>query len=136
MGEMEVKKEFETKEDGKDVIYSIEYVVNERNEVVKVKVQKILYPLKNYGNNVKTIIEIKEGKTEPFRIEVYRIRDSWGGTGRDDIFTVEFNDHADIDPGFLWFEKLEEIDTIRKLKEYIEYVVEWISDVMKESMTL
>jgi len=130
------EKKFELEEDGIDVVYEIEYEINESNEIRRIKIQKTIYPLKNYGNNVKTIINISEGKAEPFRIEMYRVRNSWNGSGRDDIFAIEFNDYADESPGFLWIEKLEEIDSIEKLKEYVNYVVEWISDVMKESITL
>jgi len=123
------EKKFESKEDGKDVEYILEYKVNERNEVCKLKITKILYPLECCANNVKTVIEIGEGKTEPYRVEVYRVRDSWNGTGRDDLMSIEFNDYGEESPAFLWREYLESIESIDDLKELAKKIIEYINDV-------
>jgi len=123
------EKKFESKEDGKDVEYILEYKVNERNEVKHVRITKILYPLECCANNVKTIIDIGEGETEPYRIEVYMVRDSWNGTGRDDLMSIEFNDYGEESPVFLWRDYLESIESIDDLKELAKKIIEYINDV-------
>ena len=123
---MQSEKRFEKKFEAKDVEYNIEYSVNERNEVVYVKITKTVYPLKNAANNMQKIIEIKEGKVEPFRIEVYVVRNGWNGSGRDDIMVLEFNDYGAESPPFLTIDTIEKIKSIQQLKRYIKYTLTYI----------
>ena len=120
------EKKFESKEDGKDVEYILEYKVNERNEVKHVRITKILYPLECCANNVKTVIEIGEGKVEAYKIEIYRVRNSWNGTGRDDLMSIEFNDYGAESPAFLYLDTLEMINSIDLLREYIKDIIDYI----------
>jgi len=123
------EKRFKVKEDEKDVEYILEYKVNERNEVKHVRITKILYPLEcclNNVKNVKTVIEIGKGKTEPYRVEVYMVTDSWNDIERDDIFIIEFNDYGYELPPFLSLDTLEIINSIYLLKEFIKDIIEYI----------
>jgi len=117
-----IEKEFKAK----NVEYIFEYGVNRRGEVKHIKITKTIYPLKNYANNIKKIIEISEGKVEPFRIEIYMVRNEWNGTGRDDIMVLEFNDYGAESPPFLHIDVLESIKSIRQLKRYIKYTLTYI----------
>jgi len=120
------EKKFESKEGGKDIEYVLEFSTDERGEVKHVKITKVLYPLECCSNNIKTIIEVKRGETEPYRIEIYMVRDSWNGTGRDDLFAIEFNDYGYESPAFLSLDTLEIINSIDQLKEYIKDIIEYI----------
>ena len=117
------EKKFETKENNKDVEFILEYEVNQRDEVKRVKITKILYPLECCSNNMQTIIEIKEGLIEPYRIEVYDIRNEWNGTGRDDLMSIEFNDYGYEVPSFLDINVLEKINSVKQLKEFIRDIM-------------
>jgi len=119
-------KQFEKKFEAKDLEYTLEYIINERNEVTYVRITKIIYPLKNYANNIQKIIEIKEGKVEPYRIEVYRVRNGWDGSGRDELLIIEFNDYSTESPPFLSIDVLEKINSIHQIKRYIKYVLEYV----------
>jgi len=119
-------KQFEKKFESKDVEYNIEYSVNERGEVKYVRISKTIYPLKCCLNNVKKVIEISEGKVEPYRIEVYVVRNEWNGSGRDDIFMIEFNDYGAESPPFLTIDTIESIKSIQQLKRYIKYTLTYI----------
>ena len=122
------EKKFETRENEKDIEYILEYEVNERNEVKNVKITKILYPMKCCLNNQQTVIEIKKGMIEPYRIEIYMINESWNGTGRDELFSIEFNDYGYETPSFLVKDTLEIINSVDQLKEFIRDIMEYIRD--------
>jgi len=123
------EKKFESEEDGRNVEYLLEYSVNERNEVKHVRITKILYPLKCCLNNIQTVIEIGEGEKEFYKINIYRVRNGWNGSGRDNLFLIEFSDYADESPAFLTLDTLEMINSIDLLREYIKDIIEYVRDV-------
>jgi len=89
------------------------------------------YPIYPYANYVKKVLRsyYKDGNV---CIEVYQVRMSWNGTGRDDILDLCFDDHSTEPPVFMWRSEIEDIESVEDIKEYVKSVAEWFANLMKD----
>jgi len=132
---METKREFWVEEEKSK--YVIEWRLNESEEVDAVEVERIWYPIYPYGNYVKRVIRVwwVNDSRLPLCIEVFKVRMSWDGTGRDDMLSLCFNDYSPETPAFLWNEKLEDINSAEDVKNYVKSVAEWINNLINDTIS-
>jgi hypothetical protein len=120
--------EGEEVEQGK-VFYEVEYEFDESiNAATRVEIHNIWYPIWPYGNNVRITLKITlEGD---ICFEFYRIRDSWDGTGRDNIakICVDVPDLEEI--FFLNPNELDKINSATDVRKYVKDIAFFINDIV------
>jgi len=89
------------------------------------------YPIYPYGNYIKKVLKsyYKDGNV---CIEVYQVRMSWNGTGRDNFLEMCFNDYSTEAPIFLWRSEVESIESAGDVKEYVREMSEWLGNLVGE----
>jgi len=115
-----------------------EYWVKEEKTKYKVtwtengiEVTVTYYPIYPYFNHVKKVLR-SYYKNGSVCLEVYQVRQSWHGTGRDDVLDLCFDDHSTESPIFMWRTEVESIKDAVDIKEYVKGVVEWLTNLIRE----
>jgi len=128
------RREFWVEEE--KTLYSVEWKLDDRGYVSDVRVERTHYPIHPYGNYVKDVAKIYWSSERPgaICIEVYRVKQSWGGTGRDDLLWLCFDEYSPETPWFLERSELEGITTAECVKEYLRGVVQYVFSVLEESL--
>jgi len=131
----ELKREFWVEEE--KTKYSIEWKLDENEEIDAVEVEKTWYPIYPYGNYVKRVIRVwwAYDSKLPLCIEVFKVRMSWNGTGRDDVLSLCFNDYSPETPSFLWNEMIESINSAEDVKNYVKKVAEWLNNLINDTIS-
>jgi hypothetical protein len=129
----EIIKQFMNEE--KKVEYVVTAEIGESGDVNKIIIEKVYYPLYPHGNYVKNVIEI-DASEAPLRIEIYDIRMSWNGTGRDNIIEFSYNDHSPETPWWLNVREIEEIENADDVEEYVEWIMKYITETISESFKM
>ena len=114
--------------------YTIEYDINnEYNSIVRLRLEMKYLPLYPYGNYVSRvwIIDYRES---PLRISSYVVRNSWNGTGRDDLLDMVVDLHASEDPWFLDVDELEDMIESKGVKETMKTILETLVDFITDPL--
>ena len=128
-GKVRVERRFEGEkvEQGK-VFYEVEYI-NEKGrddywEGVT-RIHKIHYPIWPYANNVRYTLEVQL-EDGMLCFNSYRIRDSWNGTGRDNLGKICVDSTGLEDIPFLMPHEIEKIQDVEDVKRFLDDIKQFI----------
>jgi hypothetical protein len=111
----------------------LEYIVyaDINNDMAKfVEITIIHYPMKQYSNHVKLILDIFYD--DKLSLGVRRVRNNWNGTGLDftnmiTIYTTQEFDYSSI----ISRERYEKINSIKDVKELVSDILELFEDFVE-----
>ena len=127
---IEIRKQFFNEE--KKIEYIVSAEVDESDHVENITIEKIYYPIFPHSNYVKTVVNV-DASEAPYSVEIYDIRMSWNGTGRDNIIEFSYNDHSPETPWWLDKKEIEELNSAEDVENYVEGVMEYITETIKNS---
>ena len=125
---VEVRRTFEGEKLGRGkVFYNVDYWTKGEYWEGVTRISKVYYPIWPYLNNVRYTLEIRF-EDAGLCFHTYRIRDSWNGTGLDNIIKVCVDLAGLEDVPFLEPRELEKINDLDGLKKFLGYVKSFIED--------
>ena len=98
---------------------STHYELVKDEDEEKLELRSRYYPIPPWGNNVTIYIKFKKNTNT---IDVYRVRDCWDGTGRDDIAHVEELSDDEFNRLLEAARKVKSVDDFDNLVEEIRKV--------------
>jgi hypothetical protein len=126
---MKIEKTFEIEREKDKYEYTVYADINnDKHEFIEITI--IHYPIKQYNNHVKLIINIIHD--DELSIRVRRVRNNWNGTGLDftnmiTIYTSQEFDYSNI----LSRERYEKINSVEDVKRLVVDIIVLIEDFIQ-----
>ena len=126
-------KRYEELVESEKTEYALEYESNEE-DVVKLRLERKYLPLYPYGNYVMRVWYIDYSDPPDIKVSIYNVRNSWNGTGRDDLLDIVVDLHSFEDPWFFDTNQLEDMIESRGVKETIKAILETLIDFITDPL--
>ncbi len=127
VGETPEEKPSRWEEWEENVKYTIDVEIDKEEPwyIKRIEMREIEY---HDGNSVSEVIivSIKDGD---YYVEKYRVRDNWGGTGREDILSLRFNDYSET-LSIFYYDEIAEVINNYGVRKAIQYVKSFIIDAI------